>query len=62
MTIEKAIKILSDLLHSSSREESPDSWGALSLGREALERVLDVRRFPEGSNWRPLTGETKEEG
>ena len=59
MTIEKAIEILEIAEASDFAGITYDFEDAVLLGIEALKRVLDVRRFPEASNWRPLPGETE---
>lgn len=41
--LEKAIEILFDLLQTSSRDKSPDSWDALKLGIEALKLIDWIR-------------------
>lgn len=60
MKLPKAIEISEDLLQTSSREKSPDSWDALRLLIEAGKRV----KIGRGQGYEPyidrLPGETEE--
>jgi len=60
MKIPEAIEILFDLLQTSSREKSPDSWDALKLGKEALERIKAWRDDNNEDLLWDLPGETKD--
>lgn len=60
MTLSKAIEILQMDIKDPGSVAIEDVNQAEGLSIEALERVLDVRRFPEASNWKPLPGETKQ--
>lgn len=57
MTIDKAIEILQDYHDRLPRGVNDDYVDAIKLGIEALKRTLDVRRFPDASNWKPLPRE-----
>ena len=59
MTIAQAIEILEDHKQSVRLPPNLDFNDAFALSIEALKRVLDVRRFPDASNWKLLPGETE---
>lgn len=60
LTLTKAIEILQLNIQEAGNKMPPDCKQAIQLGIDALIRVLDVRRFPEASNWKPLPSETEE--
>jgi len=58
MIIHKAIELLLLDLDDPGSVPIEDLNDAQHLGIEALKRVLDVRRFPDATNWQPLPEET----
>jgi hypothetical protein len=60
MTIDEAIKTLSDSLVGVEMVDDPDLPDALKLGIEALKRVKSLRASGKPDRWSILKGETKE--
>jgi len=60
MIIDKAIKVLEDILHYVEPGDSPEEHRAIELGIEALKRVRDNNLNPQRADFRPLPGETKD--
>jgi hypothetical protein len=59
MTLEKAIKVLTDMGTPHFQGSTEDILKARKLGIEALKRLQDNRRDPEFDHWIPLPGETE---
>lgn len=59
MTLEKAVEILSDILHYVKPGDPPDEHDAMELGIQALSLILIQRQYPNNLAWGTLPGETK---
>lgn len=60
MPLSKAIEILEDLLKTSARDKSSDSWDALKLGKEAMKAWKEERKGLEPGEYKLLPGETND--
>lgn len=60
MTIDKAIKILTNLGNTNPKADTRNYKQALKLGIEALKRVQEHRHYNVASSAIKLPGETKE--
>lgn len=60
MNIPKAIEILEDALNGSSDYSSDPLYQASELGKEALKRLLELRRMKYVTDFTSLPGETKD--
>lgn len=60
MTIDEAIKILKEHVEWCDPVKEIDTYNALELGIEALERILYRRGWPSTSWHEPLPSETEE--
>ncbi len=60
MTLEKAIEILTDILHYVKPGDPPDEHDAVKLGIEALRRVRTLRAEPHLSAAYPLPSEDEQ--
>ena len=57
MLLPKAKEILDELLRTSSRDKSSDSWDALKIASHAISRILTMRSYGINQAILPLPGE-----